>query len=79
VVQSVEAGVASGKLRSRDIIMYVDGKEIKDLDDLYAYLNNKEQAEFFLRRVSFFNDKIVFYDRYEKVKIEDLKFLEFDK
>jgi len=31
VVQSVEAGVASGKLRSRDIIMYVDGKEIKDL------------------------------------------------
>ncbi len=79
VVQSVEAGVASGKLRSRDIIMYVDGKEIKDLDDLYAYLKNKEQAEFFLRRASFFNDKIVFYDRYEKVKIEDLKFLEFNK
>jgi len=79
VVQSVEAGVASGKLRSRDIIMYVDGKEIKDLDDLYAYLKNKEQAEFFLRKASFFNDKIVFYDRYEKVKIEDLKFLEFDK
>jgi len=71
VVQSVEAGVASGKLRSRDIIMY--------LDDLYAYLKNKEQAEFFLRTASFFNDKIVFYDRYEKVKIEDLKFLEFDK
>ena len=79
VVQSVEAGVASGKLRNRDIIMYVDGKKIKDLDDLYAYLNNKKQAEFFLRRASFFNDKIVFYDRYEKVKIEDLKFLEFDK
>ena len=57
VVQSVEAGVASGKLKSRDIIMYVDGKEIKDLDDLYAYLNNKEQAEFFLRTASFFNDK----------------------
>jgi len=79
VVQGVQAGVASGKLRRRDIIMYVDGKKIKDLDDLYAHLNNKKQAEFFLRRASMFNDKIVFYDRYEKVKIEDLKFLEFDK
>ena len=59
--------------------MYVDGKKIKDLDDLHAYLINKKQAEFFLRRASMFNDKIVFYDRYEKVKIEDLKFLEFDK
>ena len=52
---------------------------MKDLDDLYAYLKNKKQAEFFLRRASIFKDKIIFYDRYEKVKIEDLKFLEFDK
>ncbi len=74
MVQSVEAGIASGKLKRRDIIIYVDGKKIKDLDDLYAYLNNKKQAEFFLRRASFFHDTIVFYDRYEKVKIEDLKF-----
>ena len=79
VVQSVEAGLASGKLKGRDIILFVDGKKITNVDDLYNYLQDKDSVQFILRSRGYFGDELIFYDRHETLKIKDLKFLEFDK
>ena len=71
--------MASGKLKRRDIILFVDGKKITNVDDLYNYLQDKDSVQFILRSRGYFGDKLIFYDRHETLKIKDLKFLEFDK
>ena len=77
VVQSVEAGLASGILDTRDIIIKVDGLIIKTVDALNDYLQGKKQVELILRRVSQFGKRVVFFDRYETLEIGDTKILSF--
>ena len=78
VVQSVEAGLASGILKKRDIILQVDGKSIITVDELNDYLQGKKKVELILRRVSQFNKKVVFFDRYETLEIGNVKFYTFN-
>ena len=77
VVQSVEAGLASGILEQRDIILKVDGQSIKTVDELNDYLKGKKQVELILRRVSQFGNKVVFFDRYENLEIGEIEYLRF--
>ena len=77
VVQSVEAGLASGILDTRDIIIKVDGLTIKTVDALNDYLQGKKQVELILRRVSQFGKRVVFFDRYETLEIGEVNFLTF--
>jgi len=77
VVQSVEAGLASGILDTRDIIIKVDGRTIKAVDALNDYLQGKKQVELILRRVSKFGKRVVFFDRYETLEIGEVNFLSF--
>lgn len=77
VVQSVEAGLASGILDTRDIIIKVDGRTIKAVDALNDYLQGKKQVELILRRVSKFGKRVVFFDRYETLEIGEINFLTF--
>jgi serine protease Do len=77
VVQSVEAGLASGILDTRDIIIKVDDQTIKTVDALNDYLQGKKQVELILRRVSQFGKRVVFFDRYETLEIGDTKILSF--
>ena len=77
VVQSVEAGLASGILEKRDIILKVDGQSIKTVDELNDYLKGKKQVELILRRVSQFGNKVVFFDRYENLEIGEIEYLRF--
>ena len=77
VVQSVEAGLASGILGKRDIILKVDGKSLKTVDELNNYLQGKKQVELILRSVSQFGEKVVFFDRYETLEIGKIEYLKF--
>lgn len=77
VVQSVEAGLASGILDTRDIIIKVDGRTIKAVDALNDYLQGKKQVELILRRVSKFGKRVVFFDRYETLEIGEIEYLKF--
>ena len=78
VVQSVEAGIAKGVLKERDIIISIDGKMIADVIELEKYLKDKKSVELILRSVSNFNNKSIFYDRFETLKIEDVQLLKFN-
>ena len=77
VVQSVDAGLASGILRMRDIILRVDGNAIKTLDELKKYLEGKKKVDLILRRVTYFRDSVVFFDRYDTLEIGEVKYLSF--
>ena len=77
VVQSVDAGLASGILRMRDIILRVDGNAIKTVDELKKYLEGKKKVDLILRRVTYFRDSVVFFDRYDTLEIGEVKYLNF--
>ena len=72
------AGLASGILKKRDIVLQVDGKSITTVDELNDYLQGKKKVELILRRVSQFNKKVVFFDRYETLEIGNVKFYKFN-
>ena len=42
------------------------------------YLKDKKSVELILRSVSNFNNKSIFYDRFETLKIEDVQLLKFN-
>ena len=77
VVQSVEAGLASGIVEEQDIILKVDGKTIKTVQELKKYLEGKKQVELILRSLKNFGDKVVFFDRYESLEIKKVEYLQF--
>ena len=78
VVQSVDAGLASGILEQNDIILKVDGKSIKTVDELSNYLQGKKQVELILRRVLKFRGRGVFFDMYQTLEIGDVNFYSFN-
>ena len=77
VVQSVDAGLASGILSMRDIILRVDGNAIKTVDELKKYLEGKKKVDLILRRVTYFRDSVVFFDRYDTLEIGEVEYLNF--
>jgi PDZ domain-containing secreted protein len=77
VVQSVEAGLASGIVEEQDIILKVDGRTIKTVQELKKYLEGKKQVELILRSLKNFGDKVVFFDRYESLEIKEVEYLQF--
>ena len=77
VVQSVEAGLASGIVEEQDIILKVDGRTIKTVQELKKYLEGKKQVELILRSLKNFGDKVVFFDRYESLEIKKVEYLQF--
>ena len=77
VVQSVEAGLGSGIVEEQDIILKVDGKTIKTVQELKKYLEGKKQVELILRSLKNFGDKVVFFDRYESLEIKKVEYLQF--
>ena len=51
---------------------------IADVIELEKYLKDKKSVELILRSVSNFNNKSIFYDRFETLKIEDVQLLKFN-
>jgi serine protease Do len=78
-VQNLRSGPASGKLRRFDVLMYIDGKEFKDVQSLYEYLKDKKEIEVFFRRPSLNEErKINFTDYHDKIEVKDVKMLKFE-
>ena len=74
-VHYVDSGPAKGKVKSYDLLISIDNKVIKSLEKLKAYLMDKESVELILRNAS--GD--TWYDRYERVDVEDVHYYEFEK
>ena len=74
-VHYVDSGPAKGKVKSYDLLISIDNKVIKSLEKLKAYLMDKESVELILRNAS--GD--TWYDRYERVDVEDVHYYEFKK
>jgi S1-C subfamily serine protease len=78
-VQNLRSGPAAGKLRRFDVLMYIDGKEFKDVQSLYEYLKDKKEIEVFFRRPSLNEErKINFTDYHDKIEVKDVKMLKFE-
>ncbi len=74
-VHYIDYGPAKGKLHNYDMFVAIDNKTIKDLDELKAYLEDKESMELILRNF----DNNTWYDRYESIEVEDVHYYEFEK
>ena len=74
-VHYIDYGPAKGKLHNYDMFVAIDNKTIKDLDELKAYLEDKEKMELILRNF----DNNTWYDRYEIIEVEDVHYYEFEK
>ena len=74
-VHYIDYGPAKGKLHNYDMFVAIDNKTIKDLDELKAYLEDKEEMELILRNF----DNNTWYDRYESIEVEDVHYYEFEK
>ena len=73
-VHYVDYGPAKGKLHNYDMFVAIDNKTIKDLDELKAYLEDKESMELILRNF----DNNTWYDRYEIIKVGDVHYYGFE-
>lgn len=79
VVQNLRSGPASGKLRKFDVIMYVDGKEFKNVQSLHDYLKDKKEIEIFFRRPALNEqEKVNYTDFHDKIEVRDVKILRFE-
>ena len=74
-VHYVDSGPAKGKLLRYDMLIAIDNKVIKNLENLKTYLVDKESVELILRNIT----GNTWHDRYEKVVVEDVHYYEFKK
>ena len=76
-VQVVDTGPAYGELYRYDQIVSIDGSKFFELDKLYNYLQDKEKAEFIVRRIEYFDGTRYVVDVTKVIEIEDIDFLKF--
>ena len=71
--------IVSGILRKFDVLIYIDGKEFKTVQELHDYLKDKKEIEVFFRRPDLNEqEKVTFRDLYDKIEVRDVKMLRFE-
>ena len=76
-IQVVDTGPAYGELYRYDQIISIDGKKFFQLNSLHDYLQDKQKAEFIVRREEYFDSTRYIVDVTKVIEIEDVKFLSF--
>jgi len=77
IIQVVDTGPAYGELYRYDQIISIDGKKFFQLNSLHDYLQDKQKAEFIVRREEYFDSTRYIVDVTKVIEIEDVKFLSF--
>ena len=76
-IQVVDTGPAYGELYSYDQIISIDGKKFFQLNSLHDYLQDKQKAEFIVRREEYFDSTRYIVDVTKVIEIENVNFLSF--
>ena len=76
-IQTVDTGPAYGELYRYDQIISVDGQKFFSLKKLNDYLQDKDKAEFIVRRIEYFDLTKYVVDVTKVIEIEDVDFLTF--
>jgi hypothetical protein len=76
-IQTVDTGPAYGELFRYDQIISVDGQKFFNLKKLNDYLQDKDKAEFIVRRIEYFDGTQYVVDVTKVIEIEDVDFLTF--
>ena len=76
-IQTVDTGPAYGELYRYDQIISVDGQKHFSLDKLHDYLQDKDKAEFIVRRIEYFDGTRYVVDVTKVIEIEEVSFLTF--
>ena len=76
-IQTVDTGPAYGELFRYDQIISVDGQKYFSLNKLHDYLQDKDKAEFIVRRIEYFDGTRYVVDVTKVIEIEDVGFLTF--
>ena len=76
-IQTVDTGPAYGELYRYDQIISVDGQKYFSLDKLHDYLEDKDKAEFIVRRIEYFDGTQYVVDVTKVIEIEDVEYLKF--
>ena len=76
-IQTVDTGPAYGELYRYDQIISVDGQKYFSLDKLHDYLQDKDKAEFIVRRIEYFDSTRYVVDVTKVIEIEEVSLLTF--
>jgi len=76
-IQTVDTGPAYGELYRYDQIISVDGQKYFSLNKLHDYLQDKDKAEFIVRRIEYFDGTRYVVDVTKVIEIEEVGFLTF--
>ena len=76
-IQTVDTGPAYGELYRYDQIISVDGQKHFSLNKLHDYLQDKDKAEFIVRRIEYFDGTRYVVDVTKVIEIEEVDFLTF--
>ena len=76
-VQIVDTGPAYGELFRYDQIVSIDGEKFFNLEKLHNYLQDKNKAEFIVRRIEYFDGTQYVVDVTKVIEIEDVNYLTF--
>jgi len=76
-IQTVDTGPAYGELYRYDQIISVDGQKFFSLKKLNDYLQDKDKAEFIVRRIEYFDGTQYVVDVTKVIEIEEVSFLTF--
>ena len=76
-IQTVDTGPAYGELYRYDQIISVDGQKFFGLNKLHDFLEDKDKAEFIVRRIEYFDGTRYVVDVTKVIEIEEVSFLTF--
>ena len=76
-VQIVDTGPAYGELFRYDQIVSIDGEKFFNLEKLHNYLQDKDKAEFIVRRIEYFDGTQYVVDVTKVIEIEEVEYLTF--
>ena len=75
VIQSIGFGTSANIFKFYDRILLVDNQSINDLDELFDYLQDKEEVDILVERSRRYDGKTMIINYFDSLKVEDVQMI----
>ena len=75
VIQSIGFGTSTNIFKFYDRILLIDNQSINDLDELFDYLQDKEEVDILVERSRKYDGKTMIINYFDSLKVEDVQMI----
>ena len=75
VIQSIGFGTSANIFKFYDRILLIDNQSINDLDELFDYLQDKEEVDILVERSRRYDGKTMIVNYFDSLKVEDVQMI----